>query len=109
MNQQLELENIVDGDGNPAGGSVAGTGIMIRWQDGPLGREPNRSDPNGAFVEGVISAAKQRLDWYEDVCGGKFACAQNKTAIGHLIGALKVLGERTVSRESRGVEGTHSV
>jgi len=95
-----------DADGNPAGGVVDGIGLYIRWQDGPLGREPNRSAPNGAFVETVIAAALQRIEYYQT---SKFACEENADAIGFLKDALARLNTRTEKREIRGVEGTHTV
>ena len=75
-------------DENPAGGYVYGTGLDIEWQNGPLGR------PNGAFVETVIAAAKQRIEYYQQASGGKFACEANAFAIEHLDAALNVLHER---------------
>ena len=54
--------NDSDDDGNPAGGMVRGVGLFIQWQNGPLGRGDERREPNGAFVETVIAAAKQRIE-----------------------------------------------
>ncbi len=107
MLQTLTVSNKLDRDGNPAGGEAFGTGLIIRWQDGPLGRGPERSEPNGAFVETVIDAALQRLSFYETASGGRFACAENAEAIAHLRCALACLEARTAAREARGVEGTH--
>lgn len=61
MMQELKFSNKVDDLNNPAGGSVEGMGIKINWQDGPLGIGPKREKPTGAFVEGVIQAAIQRI------------------------------------------------
>ena len=105
MEQQLHTENITE-DGAPAGGSVKGTGIDIRWQSGPLGRDPDRMAPNGAFVEGVIAAAIQRLEYYQE---SQFRCRENALAITSLEVAKMWLEKRTRDRESRGVEGTHEV
>jgi len=52
--------NETDKDGNPTGGKVTGTGLLIEWQNGPLGRGADRKEPNGAFVETVIDAATPR-------------------------------------------------
>ena len=104
MNQILETENRIDDSGNPAGGNVTGTGISINWQDGPLGRGNARAKPNGAFVEGVIEAARQRIAHYQD---GRFACRENALALTKLEEALHWLNHRTANREERGVEGTH--
>ena len=100
--------NHQDDNGNPAGGWVQGTGLRIDWQNGPLGRDADRKDPNGAFVETVISAVKQRIEWYQTASNGKFKCVENTLAISHLEAALNILNERTKSREDRKVEGTHA-
>lgn len=100
--------NHTDAAGNPTGGSVHGTGLAIYWQDGPLGRGLDRTEPNGAFVETVIAAAKQRLEFYQKAGGGKFACLHNAEAIAALEDSLAILGQRTAEREARGVEGTHA-
>lgn len=107
MKQEIHAENDVDELGNPTGGLVVGTGITIAWQDGPLGRGAERMAPNGAFVEGVILAAKQRIEFYQEASGGKFACQENAWAIEHLAKALAVLELRTKRREDAGIEGTH--
>ncbi len=99
-------ENRVDANGNPAGGSLSGKGLSIEWQDGPLGRGADRIEPNGAFVETVIAAAKSRLVFYQE---GKFACADNAEMIEHLDAALAIAERRTARREAQGVEGTHTL
>lgn len=99
--------NANDQNGNPTGGFVAGEGLNITWQDGPLGRGEERKKPNGAFVETVISAAKQRIEYYQTANGGKFACRENAIAITKLDEALLWLDKRTRDREARQVEGTH--
>lgn len=105
MNDQtLSWVNFTDVDGNPAGGEVNATGLRIDWQNGPLGRGADREEPNGAFVETVIRAAIQRLEYYNS---GKFRCRENSLAITHLEEALHWCGHRTARRESENVEGTH--
>ena len=104
MLDQFEFKNQSDENGNPTGGSVSGVGLKIDWQDGPLGRGADRKDPNGAFVETVIAAAKSRLEFYQS---SKFACDYNDMAIKALELALWSLNQRTVNREVRGVEGEH--
>ena len=106
MRQQIEFENYNDSDGNPAGGFVRGTGIDVRWQDGPLGRDEDRQEPNGAFVEGVIQAAIQRIEYYQ---ASQFGCRENALALTKLQEAMMWLEERTRGRETRSVEGTHKV
>lgn len=104
MNQQITPQHRCDENGKPAGGTTTGVGIHIEWQNGPLGRGADRKEPNGAFVEGVIAAAKDRLEWYN---ASGFECAENTEAIKHLDAALAVLNSRTARREAEGVEGTH--
>jgi hypothetical protein len=94
------------GDGAPAGGFTRGLGLDIVWQDGPLGTGADRIPPNGAFVEGVIAAAVDRLEYYQ---GTRFNCRENALAITKLQEALHWCGHRTADREARGVEGTHGV
>jgi hypothetical protein len=81
-------------------------GLLINWQNGPLGRGEDRREPNGAFVETVIDAAKQRLEFYQQ---SRFACEENKAAISYLEAALEILNARTLKREKRNVEGLHEV
>lgn len=107
--KQCEIVNEVDANGNPSGGGVIGTGLEIKWQDGPLGRDENRREPNGAFVETVISAAKQRLEYFQEASNKKFSCRENAVAITKLDEALMWLEKRTKDREERAVEGTHKV
>ncbi len=106
MRQEITAEHRNDDEGNPAGGLTTGTGIKINWQDGPLGRDADRQEPNGAFVEGVIAAAIDRLEWYQS---SQFKCAANEDALYHLEKALEDLDARTQEREKREVEGTHTV
>lgn len=104
MQDKFEAENNLDEQGFPAGGYVQGTGLRIDWQNGPLGRDDDRIEPNGAFVETVIAAALQRIEHYQE---GDFRCRENALAITKLEEALHWLNHRTANRESRGVEGTH--
>ena len=108
MRQGFLSENTCDVNGNPTGGLVSGTGMEIRWQDGPLGRDGERQAPNGAFVEDVIDAARQRIEFYQTANGGKFACLENAIAMMRLEEALMWLDKRTQDREARKVEGTHT-
>jgi hypothetical protein len=108
MKQRIVEEHHTDADGNPTGGTSCAVGMSIMWQSGPLGRGGERSEPNGAFVEGVLQAALGRLEFYQTASGGRFACDENATAIEHVKGALAALDRRTQRREQRGVEGTHT-
>ena len=105
MLDKFVASNLNDSNGNPAGGSVTGMGLGINWQDGPLGRDKERVEPNGAFVETVIQAAKQRIEYYQE---SKFKCDDNAEAVHHLAMALVALNRRTKNREDRKVEGTHT-
>lgn len=106
MNQPIQSSHFEDENGNPAGGTTTGVGITISWQNGPLGRGEDREESNGAFVEGVITAALDRLEFYN---AGKFRCRENSLAITHLEEALHWCNHRTAKREEREVEGTHAV
>lgn len=90
----------------PAGGVSWGRGFTIAWQKGPLGTGSDRIEPNGAFVEDVITAAIGRMEFYQD---SPFACVENQTALDHLLAAREALRDRTAKRETRGVEGTTEV
>ena len=105
MNTKINTQHWNDNNGNPAGGSSFGNGFAISWQNGPLGRDMDRKEPNGAFVEDVIAAVKDRIEYYQ---AGRFACDTNAAAIKHLCSALNALESRTAERETRGVEGTHA-
>ncbi len=106
MLAQYKAENYNDVKGIPTGGVANGVGIQIAWQNGPLGRDEHREIPNGAFVETVIDIARQRIQYYQD---SKFKCRENAIAITKLEEALMWLNKRTQDRETRKVEGTHTV
>lgn len=105
MKQPIQETHEKDKDGNPAGGLTIGEGINIRWQNGPLGRGNDRKEPNGAFVEGIISAAIGRLEFYQ---ASKFKCRENALTITKLEEAMHWCCARTDRREKAGTEGTHS-
>ncbi len=106
MKNGLHAKNVSDENGNPTGGVVVGTGFTISWQDGPLGRDGYRVQPNGAFIEDVIQACIQRLEYFQE---SKYECGANKGAIHALVAANGCLADRTKARETRKVEGTHEV
>lgn len=105
MRQGFFSEHWSDENGNPAGGVTSGKGFTISWQNGPLGRDMARREPNGAFVEDVIAAAVDRIEFYQR---SKFACEDNAEALQNLVAALIALQRRTRDREARAVEGTHT-
>jgi len=107
--KKCTIQNWTDPDLNPTGGTVEGIGLKIEWQNGPLGRDGERKEPNGAFVETVISAALQRIEFYQNGGGGKFKSRENAIAITKLEEALLWLDKRTRDREARQVEGTHKI
>lgn len=93
-----------DAEGRPAGGVSSGKGFTISWQNGPLGKGADRREPNGAFVEDVISAAIARIQFYQD---SDFTCDENALALHGLKVAAKALDMRTTRRVDENVEGTH--
>lgn len=98
MRQEIVGRHENDANGNPDGGQTEGKGIGIRWQKGPLGRGAERKEPNGAFVEGVIAAALDRLNFYQ---ASKFKCRENALAITKLEEALHWLDHRTAEQQER--------
>lgn len=103
---ELLCDNWTDANGNPSGGVASGRGFAISWQNGPLGRGDERREPNGAFVEDVIKAVINRLEFFQN---SKFACMANDIALTYLRTAHESLLLRTEEREARGVEGTMEV
>lgn len=106
MQNGFKSHHWIDEFGLPEGGIVNGTGFTISWQRGPLGRDDNRIEPNGAFIEDIIAATIDRLTFYQN---GRFSCVENSDAIDFLRAALSALETRTKDRETRKVEGTHQV
>lgn len=101
----LHSNHWTDDNGNPDGGQAHGCGFAIAWQRGAMvDSDGNRIHQSGAFVEDIISAAKDRLEYFQAT---RFACDYNAEAIGYLDLALEALAERTSRRKDRGVEGTH--
>lgn len=118
INPLIEATNSFDSDGNPTGGEVylkvtkngdtEHPAIVINWQDGPRGQGEGKplAEPNGAFVEDVLWAALQRLEFFQD---SKYRCRENSLAITKLEEALFILKDRQLSRSERNVEGKHEV
>ena len=106
MENGFRSEHWYDKNDNPAGGCSYGIGFAISWQNGPLGRDGERKEPNGAFVEDVIATCKDRIEYYQQ---SKFKCERNENAIFYLSKALDELDKRTKDREKRSVEGTHNL
>jgi len=100
---------LVDNQGNPTGGTTwldlgvdTDHGFVIDWQDGVV---PKNRMQNGAFVEDVLEAARQRL--YEFQEHGKFNCRENANAITKIEEALQWLDWRTRVRVLQDVENTY--
>ena len=104
VRNKIHSKHYKDEAGNPEGGTTYGIGFSIGWQHGPLGRGMDRQEPNGAFVEDIIAAAMDRLEFYQN---SRFPYAENDEALAHLIQALRSLEKRTAGRERRGVEGMY--
>lgn len=104
MQDNFIAQNNNDTQGNPAGGHVLGVGLRIDWQNGPLSVDGVRKEPTGAFVETVIAAALQRIEYYQT---SSFKCRENALAITKLEEALHWLHSRTNRRIKAGTEGTH--
>jgi hypothetical protein len=60
MKYSFKSEHWNDGDGNPDGGTSFGNGFAISWQRG-LGK----GEPNGACVEDVLHAVRDRIRYYQ--------------------------------------------
>ena len=102
-------EFTVDRAGNPTGGrtrvTIAGAQggevpLEIFWQDGII----KDGEQNGVFIEDVIEAARQRLQFFQS---SKFRCRENAIALTHLETALAWLDFRTRGRLVQGVENTY--
>lgn len=104
--ESTNLSTVVDGKEVPAGGSVRGTGLSIDWQNGPLGLHGSeeRIEPNGAFVETVLAAVQQRIEYYNTA---GFSCRENSLALTKIEEAIHWLNARTNRRVVQNVEGTH--
>ena len=92
-------------DDKPAGGHAWGPGFSISWQDKPLGQGQDAEEATGAFVETVVQAALDRLEFYQ---AGPFECNENDEAIVYLENALGAMVRRTKRRVADGTEGTHA-
>ena len=105
MRSPIHENHFSDSAGRPAGGSTYGQGFAIGWQNGPLAVDGMRAEPNGAFVEDIIAAAIDRIEFYQR---SEFECDENADALLYLQRAAGRLDDRTKERETRAVEGTHS-
>lgn len=74
----------------------------VDFQCGPI----LEAGVNGCCNEDLIAMVIARLESFQ---GGPFKCRENSLAITKLEEALLWLRKRTMGREQRGVEGTHTV
>lgn len=109
----VKSEFSTDEKGNPTGGYTYLEGVTvledeghggiaameIHWQDGVI-----KEGQNGAFVEDVLEAARQRLLFFNS---SSFKCRENSLAITKIEEALQWLDWRTRSRVIEGVENTY--
>ncbi len=74
----------------------------IDFQEGAI----KESGVNGVMNEDLIAMVITRLEGFQN---SEFRCRENACAITKLEETLMWLRKRTVGRENRGVEGTHTV
>ena len=74
----------------------------INFQEGPI----KECGVNGVCNEDLIAMVITRLENFQK---SEFACRENALAITKLEEAMLWLRKRTMGREQRGVEGTHTV
>lgn len=76
--------------------------VNIHFQEGPI----KECGVNGVANEDLINMVIERLEYFQN---SEFRCRENACAITKLEEALLWLRKRTMGREQRGVEGTHTV
>lgn len=117
INPNLVARNELDENENPTGGEVylqvtkdgdtEFPALVVNWQDGARGQaDGSLADPNGAFVEDVLWAALQRLEFFNE---SKYRDRANSLAITHIEQALQALKDRQLERSHRNVEGKYEV
>lgn len=74
----------------------------VNFQEGAI----KESGVNGVMNEDLIAMVIARLEGFQN---SEFRCRENACAITKLEEALMWLKKRTISRENRGVEGTHTI
>ena len=76
--------------------------VDIHFQEGPI----KECGVNGCANEDLLIMVIRRLEGFQN---SEFKCRENALALTHIEEALLWLRKRTMGREARGVEGTHSV
>ena len=74
----------------------------IHFQEGPI----KECGVNGVCNEDILIMVVRRLEGFQN---SEFKCRENALALTHIEEALLWLRKRTMGRENRGVEGTHTV
>lgn len=108
-----ELIDIIVMDEKGSGGAhhhyvaywPSGRGIqsaVIKFQNGPI----KESGVNGVTQEVLLAVVIDRLRCFQ---AGPYKCESNEQALICAEGALEALKSRTLERQDRGVEGTHTV
>ncbi|RCW44230.1 hypothetical protein [Paenibacillus prosopidis] len=82
--------------------SEDGVLAKIHFQEGPI----KEAGINGVNNEDLINMVIRRLEGFQN---SEFRCRENAVAITKLEESLMWLRKRTMDREARGVEGTHTV
>ncbi len=110
QSEQLVKSNFtIDENGNPTGGFTemlhpdendSRVFLQVNYQDGIVGG----GGQNGAFVEDVLEAARQRLQFFQ---ASKFRCRENAVALTKIEEALQWLDWRTRRRLIQGVENSY--
>ena len=76
--------------------------VDIHFQEGPI----KEWGVNGCANEDLLIMVARRLEGFQN---SEFRCRENALALTHIEEALLWLRKRTMGREARGVEGTHTV
>ena len=76
--------------------------VDIHFQEGPI----KEYGVNGCTNEDLLIMVVRCLEGFQQ---SEFACRENALALTHIEEALLWLRKRTMGREARGVEGTHTV
>lgn len=75
--------------------------MTIVFQNGPI----KEAGVNGITNEALLAIVEDRLACFQN---GPYACEENAVARAAVQKAMEVLHSRTLKREARGVEGTHT-
>lgn len=86
----------------PVGGDQNPPLTEVTFQKGPI----KENGVNGCHNEDLLVMVIDRLNSFQE---SEYKCRENALAITKIEEALHWLRHRTVSREKRGVEGTHIV